>query len=292
MRIASELHERWMKKLRRGIERAVSPASSKSGLLDWSRRYLPAHFVQPPSAMHHWLADELDAMRTTRGRRVNVIGPRGSAKSTVATLAHVLRAAVERHEKYIWIFSDTKQQAQTHLENIKIELVENELLAKAYSQAVGLGRRWRATAIELRNGVTIESYGTGQCIRGRRRGANRPTLIVCDDLQNDGHMASAELRASSRNWFHGTLLNAGMPGTNIVNLATALHREALALELHSTAGWHSALFRAIESWPQRLDLWEKWEAIYSRPNDLTAIDEARKFYEQHRAEMDRGAQVL
>lgn len=261
-------------------------------LLAWSQRYLPTHFIHPPSAMHHWLAEELDAMRSTRGRRVNVIGPRGSAKSTVATLAHVLRAAVERREKYIWIVSDTKQQAQTHLENIKTELVENELLAKAYPQAVGIGPRWRSTAIQLRNGVTIESYGTGQRIRGRRRGANRPTLIVCDDLQNDGHMASAELRASSRNWFHGTLLNAGTPNTNIVNLATALHREALALELHATAGWRSELFRAIDSWPQRLDLWELWEETYTNLQDADAPKHAREFYDQHREAMDSGAQVL
>lgn len=261
-------------------------------LIAWGQRYLPAHFVHPPSAMHAWLTAELDAMRATRGRRVNLIGPRGAAKSTLGTLAHVLRAAVETREKYIWIVSDTKHQAQTHLENIKAELVDNAQLATAYPQAVGIGPRWRSTAIKLRNGVTIEAYGTGQRIRGRRRGANRPTLIVCDDLQNDGHMASAALRQGSRNWFHGTLLNAGTPGTNIINLATALHREALALELHATAGWRSTLFRAIESWPQRLDLWEAWEAIYANSNDDAAIEHARRFYDQHRAEMDRGAVVL
>lgn len=270
----------------------VRAEHADSNLLTWSQRHLPAHFVHPPSAMHHWLAAELDEMHAARGRRVNLIGPRGSAKSTVATLANVLRVAVERREEYIWIVSDTKHQAQTHLENIKAELVDNARLAAAYPQAVGIGPRWRSTAIKLRNDVVIEAYGTGQRIRGRRRGANRPTLIVCDDLQNDGHMASADLRQGSRNWFHGTLLNAGNPGTNIVNLATALHREALALELHATAGWHSALFRAIDTWPQRLDLWEAWEAIYTNLDNPTAIERASEFYDRHRAEMDRGATVL
>ena len=279
--------------LYRGVKRTTPCATQESlDLIAWGRRYLPAHFVHPPSAMHVWLAAELDAMCSSRGRRVNLIGPRGAAKSTLGTLAHVLRAAVEAREKYIWVVSDTKQQGQTHLENIKAELVENDLLAAAYPQSVGVGPRWRSTAIMLRSGVVIEAYGTGQRIRGRRRGANRPTLIVCDDLQNDGHMASAALRQVSRNWFHGTLLNAGTPGTNIVNLATALHREALALELHATAGWRSTLFRAIETWPQRLDLWEAWEAIYTDSSDDAAVDRAREFYEQNRAEMDRGAAVL
>jgi hypothetical protein len=37
------------------------------------------------------------------------------------------------------------------------------------------------------------------------------------------------------------LLKAGDPGTNILNLATALHRDALALELTRTPGWTSRL---------------------------------------------------
>ena len=179
------------------------------------------------------------ALRTVRGSKVNVIGPRGSAKSTIATLCYVLQAAVEGWERYIWIVSDTKEQVQTHLDNVKGELVGNQLLRRHYPNAVGHGRRWRATTIELANGVVIESYGTGQRIRGRRRSADRPTLIVCDDLQNDSHISSASQREASLQWFQGTLLNAGTKTTNIVNLATALHREALALQLHRTAGWTS-----------------------------------------------------
>ncbi len=82
-------------------------------------------------------------------RKVNVIGPRGSAKSTIATLCHVLHAAVEGWERYIWIVSDTKEQAQTHLDNIKSELMDNRLLRSHYPQGVVQGRHWRATSIEF-----------------------------------------------------------------------------------------------------------------------------------------------
>ena len=43
----------------------------------------------------------------------------------------------------------------------------------------------------------------------RRRREHRPTLIICDDLQNDGHILSPTQRERSRTWFHGTLLKAG-----------------------------------------------------------------------------------
>ena len=212
--------------------------------------------------MHRWLGEQLDSLHIERGSKINLIGPRGSAKSTIATLCYVLRVALEGWEPYIWIVSDTKEQAHIHLENVKMELVDNVLLNRDYSGAAGQGRHWRASSIHLANRVTIESYGTGQSIRGRRRSADRPTLIVCDDLQNDSHISSGGQREASRQWFNGTLLNAGTKNTNIVNLATALHREALSLELHRTAGWNSRCFAAIELWPTNIALWNDWESIY------------------------------
>jgi predicted phage terminase large subunit-like protein len=260
--------------------------------LAWGQRYLPAYFVHPPSAMHEWLAAHLDLLRKERGSKINLIGPRGSAKSTVATLCHVLRSALEGWERYIWIISDTKEQARTRLDNVRLEIEENELLKGRCPNSTGKGRHWRATSIQLPNHVTIESYGTGQRIRGRRRGADRPTLIVCDDLQNDSHIGSAAQRATSRQWFQGTLLNAGTRDTNIINLATALHREALALELHRKPGWTSRIFAAIESWPTNIDLWNQWESIYGSANNPDAKRAARAFYDDHRDAMDAGAIVL
>jgi hypothetical protein len=276
-----------------GQARRMQHAGDRSGgLLAWGRQYLPAHFTRPPSNLHRWLAEELDAMRTQRGSRLNVLGPRGTAKSTVGTLAFPLRAALECWEPYVWIVSDTRHQACAHLENLKAELLDNRLLAEAYPQATGRGLVWRSGSIVLRNGVAIEAFGTGQRIRGRRRGAHRPTLIICDDLQNDGHIQSAVQREHSRSWFHGTLMKAGTARTNVVNLATALHREALAMELHRRPGWTSRLFKAIQRWPENISLWQEWEALFTDVQNPRYRRTARAFYEQHQPAMDAGAIVL
>lgn len=270
------------------VKRIVRRSGRLRNLLDWGRKYLPEHFARPPSIMHRWLADRLGAARLARGTKLNVLALRGSAKSTLNTLAMPLLAAVEGWEPYIWIVSDTKHQACAHLENVKTELVENRLLADDYPAAAGRGRVWRGNMIVLGNGVTIEAFGTGQRIRGRRRRQHRPTLIVCDD----GHIRSALQRDNSRDWFHGTLLNAGTPTTNFVNLATALHRDALAMELHRTPGWSSRLFKAIARWPKNMSLWREWEAIYTdvaKPDYQTI---ARAFYERNRQAMDAGAVLL
>ena len=277
---------------RRQLDRIRSGDLAPNDVLEWGRTFLPEHFRLPPSRMHRWMAKRLEEMRTQRGIKLNVLGPRGAAKSTIATLALVLRSALEKLEPYIWIVSDTRQQACGHLENVKFELLSNEHLGQRYPSAVGRGRVWRSGAIVLRNEVMIEAYGTGQKIRGRRKGADRPTLIVCDDLQNDQHVESAVQRAKARTWFHGALMKAGTKRTNIINLATALHREALAMELHVAPGWTSALFRAIESWPDDLELWHAWESVYADRENPQAKDHALAQYELHREAMDRGAVLL
>jgi predicted phage terminase large subunit-like protein len=272
--------------------RLVAARAGSMKLLSWGRKYLPHHFVRPASIMHRWLGEFLDNMSHHRGMKLNVLGPRGGAKSTIGTLAFPLRAAVEGREPYIWILSDTRHQACAHLENLKAELLDSPRLAADYPNAVGRGPVWRAGAIVLRNGVSVEAFGTGQRIRGRRRRADRPTLILCDDLQNDGHTQSALLREHSRTWFHGTLMKAGTPRTNVVNLATALHREALAMELCHTPGWVSRVFKAIQRWPANTSLWEAWEQVYTDVENRRARPAARLFYEEHRGEMDAGAAVL
>lgn len=261
-------------------------------LLDWARTYLPHYFTRPPSAMHHWLAEEFARLEHERGGQLNVIGPRGSAKSTLASLAWPLRLAVEGREPYIWLVSDTRDQAQAHLEHLHAELADNPRLAADYPQAVASLPVRRKGAVQLANGVRIEAFGTGQRIRGRRRRASRPTLIVCDDLQNDQHIVSATQREWTQRWFHGALLGAGTRHTNVVHLATALHRDALALVLHRTPGWISRIFRAIERWPDNMQLWEEWEAIYTDPHRPDAAAQARAFYEQHRDELESGAHLL
>ena len=148
--------------------------------------------------MHRWLAGQLDALAGCRGKKINVIGPRGGAKSTLVTLAFVLRAALEGWEPYIWIVSDTRHQANSHLENIKAELAENRWLAERYGLRAVRWPVWRANIVQLPNGVRIEAFGIGQRLRGKRHRAARPSLIVCDDLQNDSHMESAHQRARSR----------------------------------------------------------------------------------------------
>jgi predicted phage terminase large subunit-like protein len=261
-------------------------------LLAWGRHYLPAYFRQPPSKMHTRLAQELAEFNHTRGGRLNVLAPRGGAKSTLVTLAYVLRCALEEREPYIWVVSATRDQARQHMHHIRTELETNPRLAQDYPDATGRGLSWRAGSLHLNNGVLIEAYGMCQQVRGRRHNEHRPSLIVCDDLENDIHVASPVQRAACREWFQGTLLKAGNEQTNVISLATALHRDALAMTLHRSPAWKSTLYRALQQPPTNIDLWQRWEDLYVNCDDERAAQTALAFFQRHRAAMEEGADVL
>ncbi|WP_460184946.1 phage terminase large subunit [Thermopirellula anaerolimosa] len=271
--------------------RMQATATERADLLAWCRRFLPEHFRLPPSRMHQVVAAELVAMSRRRGGKLNVLAPRGSAKSTLASLGYPLWAVLEGGERYVWLVSDGRRQARAHLENIAAELEENRALRREYPRIRRLLCR-RADRVTLEDGATWEAFGTGQAMRGKRRRMHRPTLIVADDLQSERHMLSPRLRERTRLWFHGTLSAAGTPETNFVHLATALHGEALGMELTRAPGWRSWVFRALERPPQASALWAEWERIYHQPGRREAVREARRFYLEHREAMDAGASVL
>src|SRR5689334_2069790 len=66
---------------------------SNAGLLEWSRHFLPDHFSLPPSAMHVWLADQLDRMSIGKNRLQSAIcttvnASQAAAADITCSLAH------------------------------------------------------------------------------------------------------------------------------------------------------------------------------------------------------------
>lgn len=277
---------------RRQAESKAAVVDRSIDLLSWCRRYLPRYFTDKPSQMHAWMAERLQAARLQRGTNINVLGPRGGAKSTIGNTAYILRCAVEGTEPYILILGKTSKMADKQLGHVRRELEENPQLARDYPEACGKGSVWTNSELRLKNGVMIQAFGVGQDIRGARNAADRPTLVVCDDLQDDDAITSNSTRESDWTWLTGTVLNIGDSRTNYINLATAIHREAIGHKLMNTPGWESKAFASIIEWPARMDLWARWAEILHDHSSTRPEVAARAYYEANEAEMNRGAVVL
>ncbi|VTT98928.1 Putative uncharacterized protein OS=Ralstonia solanacearum K60-1 GN=RSK60_1520044 PE=4 SV=1 [Gemmataceae bacterium] len=272
------------------LEREIA---RRAGLFEWGRRYLPHFLKKAPSRFHLEFCGDLERLRTARGSRLARLAPRGSAKSTWGTLVHPLRCAVEGTEPFTLILSDTQDQASDFLTQIKAELEDNPRLAAAYPGACGVGPEWRASRLRLNNGCVIEAKSRGGRIRGRRNRQDRPSLVIVDDCQGNRDIISPIERKRGWDWMTREVIPSGEEGsTSYVSVGTALHRECVAVRLLTTPGWAGKVYRSVERWPDRTDLWDEWERHVTNLADADRDRRAREFFLARAGEMTAGSEVL
>lgn len=272
-----------------GVRRAAA-VDDRITFLEWCRKFLPHYFTEEPNEMHEHIGSVLEDCRTKRGQRVVEVAPRGYAKTTLTSVAYALYAICEGFEPYILLGSETTAQARMNLASVKRELTRNERIAIEYPVAVGRGDEWNKDSIVTRTGVLVQAVGSGKSIRGRHEGENRPSLVIIDDPDGEESLYSPAAREHIHDWFFNAVEKVGSPITNIIVVGTMIHDACLVGVLRETPGWCvGPLWQAIMSWPTRMDLWERWEALYA---DRQTTNAAEEWYEENRAEMDEGARVL
>ncbi len=272
------------------IERALTEFSF------FAQMYFPHHLTQKPSPMHDQLYEKfgariLQAEATGLGGKEVQAAPRGHAKSTLTTLILPLWCIVSRHRRFIVVISDTTEQAEEFLESIKAELAVNERLREDFPLACGEGRTWQAGKILTNNGVKVACWGKRKRLRGVRFGSRRPDLVILDDLENDENVDSPEQREKDRKWFFKAVMKVGGKYTVYLVIGTILHYDSLLARLLKRPGWTGKKWQAVIQWSNS-PLWQRWETLFSNPDNAEAEKEADQFFASHRDAMLKGTQVL
>ena len=211
-----------------------------------------------------------DAKEISRanGCRRAVEAPRGHAKSTNFTFKDSIHSAVYAYKHYEIILSDSSEQAEGFLSDIKTELEENAALREDFGELEG--RVWKASVILLSNGVKIEALGAGKKIRGRRHKQWRPDLILCDDLENDENVNTAEQRKKLRDWFYKAVEKAGDTYTDIVYIGTLLHYDALLANVAKNPEYEAVRYKGVISFADEHGLVGRLGADLHRPREPEA----------------------
>ena len=278
----------------------LSPARDPAA---FGRTYLAHYFTRPSPAFHRELAalwrkrvmknrdpeTEREAMLSDKGTRSAIAAPRGHAKSTVMSLQNVLHAALYGYKRYILLISDTEAQAVGFLDAIKNELETNERILADFGEQAG--KVWKTGSIVLANGCRIDAVGSGQKLRGRRNYERRPDLILCDDIENDEGVRTAEQRQKTADWFWKAVCKSGDRYTDILVIGTILHHDSLLSNLLENPGFQSRKYRAVLSEPPS-PLWQTWENLATDLADPEREKTAHAFFFKHRKEMLTGAKVL
>lgn len=226
-------------------------------------------------------------------RRVRA-APRGSAKSTLATLVKPIHDVCYGLEKFILIFSSTTPLANKKLKDIRAEILANGFLRLVYGVRFPKKKVGESefAVVSNRGRTYFAALGRGAEVRGIRINEDRPTKVLCDDVEHSDEVYNEKVRSKTESWFLEDVSKVGDSGTNIDFVGTILHKDSLLSKLLKNPAYDGQVFKAIISWSERQDLWEKWNDIYINKDKKTHRDDARKFYEQNKTEMLRGTKVL
>lgn len=271
----------------------------------FGRAYLPHYFVRNSPRFHEELDDiwgkgvlkgmnpYTHAKEISRrdGCRRAIEAPRGHAKSTTFTFKDTMHAALFEYKHYIIILSDSSDQAEGFLTDIKTEFEENPEIREDFGNQWGQ-KIWKSSEILLSNGVKIEAIGSGKKIRGRRHKQYRPDLIVLDDIENDENVNTLEQRRKLENWFYKAVSKAGDTYTDIVYIGTLLHYDSLLAKVTANPEYIAAKYQGVISFSENQADWDAWERIYTDLSNPNRQQDAKEFFESNKEAMLAGTEVL
>ena len=281
----------------------------KLGAIDmefFGRAYFPHYFSRPSPEFHRELdaiwqqgvlkgrypltPADTKAISRLPGVRRPVAAPRVHAKSTNLTFKGTMHSTLYGYKHYPIIISDSSEQAEGFLDNIRVEFEENTAILEDFGPLAG--SVWRSNVLVTKTNIKIEAIGSGKKIRGRKHRNWRPDLIILDDVENDENVRTPEQRSKLKNWFDKAVSKSGDDYTDIVYIGTLLHYDSLLAKTLTNPAYRSIKYKAVIQFSQADDLWQQWESIFTDlANDDREAD-ALAFFQAHKAAMLEGTQVL
>jgi len=160
-----------------------------------------------------------------------IAAPRGHAKSTITGLIFLMFCIVNNLENYIVYISQNHAKTIQFLTPIRTEFKQNQLLQFIYGNlspnfAKDEYGKDKEDCFDI-NGIRIEAVSFEKNLRGFKYNNFRPTLIICDDIEDDARVLNPELRAKDWNKLNKVIIPSLDINGRIKMIGTILHQEGL-----------------------------------------------------------------
>jgi hypothetical protein len=164
----------------------IERCRGKANLIEFGRTYLPHYFTTETQA--EWHAEYIKTFEIEE-QVVDIIAPRGEAKSTIGSFADLLQDACYGTEDFIVLAMENKTKATMQTWRILLELKYNELILNDFGHLVDGDEEAKDNFITLPTSekpsqTRIAALGGGQSARGLISGPHRPSKFVCDDIES------------------------------------------------------------------------------------------------------------
>ena len=232
--------------------------------------------------------------------KVNIICPRGFAKTTIFDLAISIWLICYRKSKFTLIGAKKDDDATQFVDSIKKVFKENKFIIDNFGQLIN-NRKFKVNAneIEFTNGMYIRAVGSSSSVRGANFKGIRPTVVIADDYQDEKDILTEDAREKKYNRWTKEIEQVGdkavyrkgkkiKSATKIISIGTVLHKNCLMSKLSRNNDYYTVLKKAIilkegqtvedifES-----DLWLQCKKIYFNDKIDNPKEEAKEFYEEH-----------
>ena len=212
----------------------------------------PDRFNRPFDLIHKPIFDIIDKRPGDEGYRPHklIIAPRGVGKTSICGLLVPTIAIILQRYDYIVIIGYNADDAIEKTEELKRELVSNELIRTLYGDI--RTPKWSTKEFVLQIGsklIKVHPRGSGQPVRGRLFNGSRPGLILIDDLEKTKEVENPEIRREKKDWLYGDVMNCidrglrHVPGKDapweFLVMGTILHQDSLLISLSESDHWDS-----------------------------------------------------
>lgn len=258
----------------------------------FAQTFFPHYCIHPFNQFHYDTFEDYSFGETCIRRASSA--PRGYAKSTIKVLIKPIHDILYKLERFIVIVSNTEAQSSQKLKDISAEFITNNDIIDFYGKMLPSKKVGSTDFITDNKGFQTRflALGSSTEARGIRFREARPSKIICDDVEHSTEVESEQLREKMQEWYKDVISKIGDENTNIEFVGTVLHRKSLLKSLVKNPKYSSREYKAIISWSDRKDLWEKWQEIYCDLDNEERQDHAKDYYLKNQKEMLKGVEVL
>lgn len=203
---------------------------------------MPELFYQNPIPMHH----DIDRLLKNKDLQfLDIIAPRGHAKSAIISNAHPANEILSSHfehngrKEFVLIISKTSRVAEELLGAVKYNLNYSQPLIDIYGHwGEKTAKEWTKDRIVLWNDSLAMARGIGQHITGIRHLEIRPTIAIVDDPQDRDNTKTEGAMEAHLSWLLGELVPAMDPFRGrIILVGTPKHELCLVEVLAKNPMW-------------------------------------------------------
>jgi hypothetical protein len=266
------------------VTREAFLAFAEGDPMAFGKVFFPHHFKIETPEFHYEMIDEIMG-----NKFVAIASPRGSAKSTRISFLYPAWKIIMRKEPFIVLVSNTFKKSAMYLDAIKMEVKDNKKLKEIFRDSISMPTDAEGdTIFKHKDGFKTRFMCRGVdqigSLRGVKFGADRPGLIILDDIEDDELVRSKDRRQQLQDEFDdvfgigGKEAKIGHRETQIIAVGTILHDDSQLAKLINPEQY--TMFKKIKfqahlnvGLPNEASLWpEKWgvdelrEMMRDKPN--------------------------